>query len=624
MLKTLRSHIGRYRPASLRAALCTALEVVTDVLIPYVAAMLIDRGFSPSDPAAILRYGILMALLALLSLFFGIRAARLAAYAAAGFASNLRRAMFRRIQHLPFTAVDRYSTGGLITRMTTDVNNMQISFQQILRVTIRAPFCLLLSVAMALLIDVRLSLIFLAALAVLSAALFVILRRVARRFERVFRQYDTLNTHLRETLTAQRVVKAFVRENHEAQRFGRAADRLCRLFVRAENVMAWTHPLMNLAVYACMLLLSWLGARFIVGGTLTTGALTSLFTYTLGILMSLMMLSVIFVMLSMSAVSARRVTEVLKEEGAEGSEPSGASENLKPSEFSKYSESSGASENLKPSECSTPSAPSEHSNRLRVSASSSPSALPFPLTFRSVSFTYPSSAASALRDLTFTLPAAASLGILGGTGSGKTTLVNLIPRLLSPTTGTIFFGNTPLENLPAATLRRTIALVPQQSLLFSGTLRENLRWGNANATDDELTTALSLAAALDFVRALPHGLDTRVEQGGTNFSGGQRQRLCIARALLRRPALLILDDALSACDATTEQRILHNLFSRLPHTAKVIIAQRAATVAHCQNILLLHDGTLQAQGNHAHLLANSTPYRDLVRLQHTALADFDR
>lgn len=576
LLSTLLSRLGRYRAPALRAAGCSALEVAFDVLIPYATALLIDRGILAADADAVRRYGLLMLLLAALSLCCGVGAGRQAAFAASGFASNLRRAMFRNVQRLALADVERFGTASLVTRMTTDVNNMQISLQQILCVTVRAPLRLLLSVGMCLVIDARLSLVFLVALVVLAVALALILRRVTKRFAAVFAQYDALNGQVKENIGAIRTVKAFVREDYERRRFVASADKLYRFFVRAENLMALTNPLMNLVVYACLLALGWFGARFVVGGTLTTGELTSLFTYALGILTSLMMLSVIFVMLSMSAASGRRVAEVLvarpgMEEAAEAVE-------------------------------------AVADGRVEL---------------RHVSFAYPDSDVPALTDVSFALPAGASLGIIGATGSGKSTLAHLICRLIDPTGGAVLVGGRDVRTYSLDALRGAVSTVLQGDVLFSGTVLENLRWGAADASEADARVALAAADALDFVEALPLGPASHVEQGGANFSGGQRQRLCLARAVVRRPRVLVLDDALSACDAATQGRIRHALRTALPQSTLLVIAQRVSAVRACRRILVLDAGRVAGLGTHEELLRSSAVYREIAALQEEGMGDFD-
>ena len=588
MFRTLLRQVGSYRRASLLTPLFTAAEVVTDVLIPYVTAMLIDKGILVGDVQRIYGYGALMLGLAFLSLTFGILAGRSAATASTGFAANLRSAMYRNIQRFAFSDIDKYSTGGLVTRMTTDVNNLQNAYQQILRVTVRAPFRLVLSVVMCLVIDARLSLIFLVAIAVLGLSLYNIISRVARLFARVFEQYDALNRSVQENVAAIRVVKAFVREGYEAEKFSRAAEGLYRLYVRAESLMALNHPVMNLVVYGCIIALSWWGAHFIVGGTLTTGELTSLFTYVMSILQALMMLSMIFVMLTQSAASGRRVAEIIDER---------------------------------------PDIVNPVSAVTRVADGS--------VEFRDVRFDYESTAAatvrqqagvsrrSALYDVTFRIDSGQTVGIIGGTGSGKSTLVSLISRLYDVSEGAVLVGGRDVREYDLTALRTAVAVVLQNNTLFTGTVLDNLRWGNPQATLEECRHACRLACADEFVEQLPEGYNTRVEQGGANLSGGQRQRLCIARALLKQPHVLVLDDSTSACDTATDARIQRAFREELPGVTKLIIAQRISTVQHCDRILVLSGGAVAGFGTHERLLEENALYREIYDLQHTDLGDFD-
>ena len=553
----------------------TALEVVMDVLIPYVTAMLIDHGIMASDMAAVWRYGLMMIGLALLSLAFGIMAGRCSARASTGFAANLRRAMYRNIQTFSFADIDRYATAGLVTRMTTDVNNLQNAYQQILRITVRAPFRLLLSVVMCLVIDPRLSLIFIVAMVMLGGLLYTIITRVARLFQQVFERYDALNLSVQENVQAIRLVKAFVREKYESERFARAAEMLCKLYVKAEGLMAWNHPVMNMVVYGCIIALSWWGAHFIVDGTLTTGELTSLFTYIMSILQALMMLSMIFVMLTQSASSGRRVAEVIDHQASI----------------------------VNPS------------NPISTVADGS-------VAFHGVRFDYPTASAptathrrSALYNVTFSIATGETIGIIGGTGSGKSTLVSLVSRLYDVSQGSVTVGGRDVRDYDLKTLRSAVSVVLQQNTLFAGTIADNLRWGNPQATADDCRHACSLAQAEEFISQLPSGYDTRIEQGGTNLSGGQRQRLCIARALLKHPKILILDDSTSACDTATDVRIQRAFREELPGMTKMIIAQRISSVEHCDRIIVMDGGSVAAIGTHEELLENSTLYREIHDIQ---------
>ncbi len=588
MLRTLYNEIRQYRTASLLTPAFTALEVVTDVLIPYVTASLIDKGITAGDMQQVYFYGAMMIGLAFLSLAFGILAGRFSAYASTGFAANLRSAMFRNIQRFAFSDIDKYATSGLVTRMTTDVNALQNAYQQTLRMTVRAPFRLVLSILMCLVIDARLSLIFVVALVVLSFSLYHIISRVARLFQQVFVKYDELNQSVQENIVAIRLVKAFVREDYENRKFARAAEGLYRLYVKAESLMALNHPVMNLVVYGCIIALSWLGAHYIVDGTLTTGELTSLFTYVMSILMSLMMLSMVFVMLTQSAASAKRVAEVIEEEP----------------------------DIVNPAHAVT------------VIEDGS-------IEFRGVRFDYkappqlfpqgeePKSRKSALYNITFRIDSGETIGVIGGTGSGKSTLVNLISRLYDPTKGDVLVGGKNVLEYDLNTLRQAVSVVLQQNILFSGTILDNLRWGRPDATVEDCQWACRLACADEFIDQMPDGYNTHIEQGGTNISGGQRQRLCIARALLKQPQILVLDDSTSACDTATDAMIRQALHSQLPKMTKVIIGQRILSVRDCDRILVLDNGVVTGFDTHENLLKTNQLYQEIYAIQNEDIGDFD-
>ncbi|MCR4602574.1 MAG: ABC transporter ATP-binding protein/permease [Prevotella sp.] len=587
MLKTLYRQIGKYKLASVATPLLTALEVVMDVLIPYVTAMLIDRGIMAGDMQAVYKYGLMMVGMAFLSLFFGIMAGRVSAYASTGFASNLRRAMYSNIQTFSFQDIDRYSTSGLVTRMTTDVNSLQNAFQQILRVTVRAPFRLLLSIVMCLVIDPRLSLIFIIAMGVLGVSLYMIISRVARLFQQVYVKYDELNQRVQENVTGIRVVKAFVREDYENSKFARAADGLYQLYTKAESLMALNHPVMNMVVYGCIIALSWWGAHFIVGGTLTTGELTSLFTYVMSILQSLMMLSMIFVMLTQSAASAQRVSEVIEH---------------------------------------TASIQNPDQPLMEVADGN--------VEFRQVRFDYatpsdsssgkPQHRRSALFNVSFSIRSGETIGVIGGTGSGKSTLVNLISRLYDPTQGEVLVGGRNVREYDLTVLRDAVAVVLQQNTLFSGTVIDNLRWGRADATLDECRQACRMAQADGFIMEMPQQYDSKIEQGGINVSGGQKQRLCIARALLKRPKILVLDDSTSACDTRTDALIQQAFRQQLPQMTKLIIAQRISSVQHCDRILVVDNGMVTGFDTHEQLLKDNELYREIYEIQTSDKGDFDK
>ena len=586
MLKTLYQQIKQYRTAALLTPAFTALEVLMDVLIPYVTASLIDKGINAGDMENVYFYGAIMLGMAFLSLAFGIIGGRFSAYASTGFAANLRLAMYQNIQRFAFSDIDKYATSGLITRMTTDVNSLQSAFQQVLGISVRAPFKLVLSILMCLVIDARLSLIFLVALIILSFSLYHIISRVARLFQQVFVKYDELNQSVQENVTGIRLVKAFVREDYENEKFARAAENLYKLYVKAESLMAWNHPIMNMVVYGCIIALSWMGAHYIVDGTLTTGELTSLFTYIMSILMSLMMLSMVFVMLTQSAASAKRVAEIIEEEP-----------DIVNPEHPVFEIADGS------------------------------------LAFRNVRFDYVTNKdrrskveghkRSALFNINFNIQSGETIGVIGGTGSGKSTLISLISRLYDPTQGEVFVGGHNVKDYDLTTLRHAVSVVLQQNILFSGSVLDNLRWGNPDATLEECRKACQMAQADDFVSAMPEGYDTHIEQGGTNVSGGQKQRLCIARALLKHPKILILDDSTSACDTATDAKIREAFHTQLPDMTKVIIAQRILSVKDCDRILVMDNGVVTGFDTHENLLKNNTLYQEIYAIQNENVGDFD-
>ena len=588
MVKTLYRQIGQYWKASLLTPVWTALEVVMDVLIPYVTASLIDKGINAGSMENVYLYGAVMIGMAFLSLGFGILAGRSVAYAATGFAANLRRAMYRNIQRFAFSDIDKYSTSGLVTRMTTDVSSLQNAYQQILRITVRAPFRLVLSIVMCMVIDARLSVIFIVAMIILSFSLYNIISRVARLFQQVYVKYDELNQSVQENIQAIRVVKAFVREDHENQKFSRAAEGLYKLYVRAESLMALNHPVMNIVVYGCIIALSWWGAQYVVGGTLTTGELTSLFTYVMSILQSLMMLSMIFVMLTQSAAAAKRVSEVIEEQP-----------DIVNPENPVYDVADGSVE------------------------------------FRGVRFDYHQdertpltsqqrqSRRSALYNVSFRIDSGQTIGVIGGTGSGKSTLINLISRLYDVGLGEVLVGGRNVREYDLATLRNEVAVVLQKNTLFSGTVLDNLRWGKPNATLEECREACRLACADEFIDQMAEDYESRIEQGGTNVSGGQKQRLCIARALLKRPKVLVLDDSTSACDTATDAKIQRAFREELPDMTKIIIAQRISSVEHCDRILVMDNGVVTGFGTHEQLLMTNELYKEIYDIQTADRGDFD-
>ena len=582
MLKTLVKQIGEYRLASILTPIWTALEVSMDVLIPYVTASLIDKGITAGDMQNVYFYGTIMLGMAMMSMVFGILGGRCSAYASTGFAANLRSAMYRNIQRLAFSDIDKYALSGLITRMTTDVNALQSAFQQILGVSVRAPFKLVLSILMCLVIDARLSLVFLVALVILSFSLYHIISRVAKLFQQVFVKYDELNQSVQENIRAIRLVKAFVREDYENEKFARAADNLYKLYVKAESLMAWNHPIMNMVVYGCIIALSWLGAHYIVEGTLTTGELTSLFTYVMSILMSLMMLSMVFVMLTQSAASAKRVAEIIEEEP-----------DIVNPEQPVYEIADGS------------------------------------VAFRGVRFDYArptpgKSRRSALYNVSFDIKSGETIGVIGGTGSGKSSLVNLVSRLYDVTEGEVLVGGRNVKEYDLAALRNAVSVVLQNNILFSGTILDNLRWGNGEATEEDCRRACQMACADEFIDQMPEGYHTRIEQGGTNVSGGQKQRLCIARALLKQPQILVLDDSTSACDTATDAKIRKAIHTQLPDMTKIIIAQRISSVEHCDRILVMDNGVVTGFDTHDNLLKTNALYQEIYAIQEADMGDFDQ
>ena len=572
MLKTLLGQIGKYRRDTLLAPFFTALEVVMEVLIPFITASLIDYGIEARDFQKVLQYGGLMLLMAFCSLAFGILAGTCAAKASCGFACNLRDSIYEKIQEFSFSNIDKYSTAGLVTRMTTDVTNIQNAWQMILRIAVRAPLMLVCSMVMCFFISPRLSAIFLIAILFLGAILIFIMLKTTKIFDEIFRRYDDLNASVQENVSAIRVVKAFVREGFENEKFRNAADRLYRLFVKAEGILALNNPVMMLVVYGCIIALSWFGAQFIVAGNLTTGNLTSLFSYVMSVLMSLMMLSMIFVMITMSAASAERIAEVLNEV------PDLAS-------------------------------PEEPETALADGS----------IDFNHVSFSYQhGSGEETLHDIDLHIRSGETIGIIGGTGSAKSTLVQLISRLYDATEGTVKVGGLDVRDYDLETLRSQVAMVLQKNVLFSGTIKENLRWGNKDATDEELVQACRLAQADEFITQFPKGYDTYIEQGGTNVSGGQKQRLCIARALLKNPKILILDDSTSAVDTRTDALLRKAMREYIPATTKIIIAQRTASVEDADRIIVMEGGAINAVGTHSQLLAENEIYREIYTSQNKA------
>ena len=577
MLRTVLREVRQYKTALILTPVWTSAEVVMGVLIPYVTASLIDKGLNAGNLPAVYKYGGMMLGLAVLSLVFGILAGRFAAYSSTGLAANLRQAMYTNIQRFSFSDIDKYSTAGLVTRMTTDVSSIQNATQMLLRTSFRAPLNLVFSFAMCLFINRSLSLIFLAAMVFLSIALYLMISRAAKLFKQILLRYDTLNDVVMENVDAVRVVKAFVREDHEISKFDKAALELYTMSIRAETLMSFNHPLMNLVVYGCIMAVSWFGAHFIVEGSLTTGQLTSLFSYIMMVMNSLMMLSMIFVQLTQSAASVSRVAEVIEEEP----------------------------------DMANPEAP--------VTALKGGS-----IDFKNVYFSYKKGGDNALEDINLHIDSGETMGIIGGTGSGKSSLAYLICRLYDVSEGSVEVNGRDVREYDMDALRRHVAIVLQKSTLFSGTILENLRWGNPDATLEECVEACRTACAHEFIEAMPQGYDTVMEQGGVNVSGGQRQRLCIARALLKKPGILILDDSTSAVDTATDARIRESLRRRSPGTTTVIVAQRILSIKDADRIVVMDNGRINAVGTHAQLLATNEIYRDIYNLQTSGgEADFD-
>lgn len=577
MFKTLLKHVGEYRKSTILTPILSMLEVFMEILIPYVIALIIDRGISQGSLSNILVYGALMLVIAFTSLFFGVSAGRTAAKAATGFAANLRDAIYENIQTFSFSNIDKFSTAGLITRMTTDVTNVQNSYQMMMRIAIRAPLTLILSMVMCFTINVRLTLIFLAALIVLAIGLFSIMRMVMPVFKRLFERYDDFNASVQENVTGIRVVKAFVREDFEKEKFGKAAYQIYAISVKAESILAFNSPIMMTVIYTSMILLSWLGAHFIVAGEMTTGNLTSLFSYVMSMLMSMMMVSMVFVMLTMSLASARRIAEVLNEKA----------------------------------DITNPENPV-----MEVKDGS--------IDFNHVAFAYrQGTGENTLDDIDLHIKSGETIGIIGGTGSGKSTLVSLISRLYDVKSGDIKVGGVDVRNYDIEVLRNQVSVVLQKNVLFSGTVLDNLRWGNENATEEECRKACTLACADDFIQQMPEGYNTWIEQGGTNVSGGQKQRLCIARALLKKPKVLILDDSTSAVDTATDSRIRSAFRNDIPETTKLIISQRISSVRDADRILVLDNGKVNGFDTHEKLLETNQIYKEINDVQMQGNGDFD-
>lgn len=577
MVKTLLGQVKQYKKASLLTPLFTALEVVMEVLIPLVISLIIDRGIEAGNIQQIYFYGGIMVIMAMASLIFGILAGKYAASASSGLACNLREEMYGNIQRFSFSNIDKYSTAGLVTRLTTDVTNVQNAYQMILRMCTRAPLMLISAMVMCFFINTQLSLVFVAAIVVLGLALALIILKTIKIFDQVFKKYDALNESVQENVSAIRVVKAYVREDYENTRFTKAATNLYRLFVKAEGILAFNNPVMMFVIYGCILGISWLGAQMIIVGSLTTGELTAMFSYIMNIMMSLMMLSMIFVMVTMSLASCRRITEVLEEQAdiKDSARPVTAVEN-------------GS------------------------------------IDFEQVCFDYKKgSGKETLSDIDLHIRVGETIGIIGGTGSGKSSLVNLISRLYDVTDGRVLVGGRNVRDYDLEALRNQVSVVLQKNVLFSGTILDNLRWGNEQATLEECKHACRLACADTFIEQLPDKYDTVIDQGGTNVSGGQKQRICIARALLKKPKILILDDSTSAVDTATDARIRRAFISEIPGTTKLIIAQRISSVEDADRVLVMDAGRVNAFDTPDNLLKTNAIYQEIYASQLNGGGDFD-
>ena len=577
-MKTVLRQLGRFKRDTLLCISMAALEVVMEILLPFITAIIIDQGLEKADLPTVYRYGILMVVLAAMSLVFGALAGKFAASASSGLAANLREAIYNNIQTFSFSNIDKFSVPGLVTRMTTDITNVQNAFMMIIRIAVRSPLMLVFSYIMCLIISPKLSLTFLIAVVFLIAVLGAIMVVTLQIFNQVFRKYDDLNASVQENVSAIRVVKAFVREDYENDKFSKASRNLYRMFVKAEGLLAFNSPAMMLSVYFCIIRVSWLGAQFIVGGSMSTGELTSLFSYVMSLLMSLMMLSMVVVMISMSLASINRISEVLRE-----------IPDLKEPEQPVFQVADGS------------------------------------IDFDHVSFSYKhGSGKNALTDIDLHIKSGETIGVIGGTGAGKSSLVNLICRLYDVDQGAVRVGGTDVRKYDMESLRNQVSVVLQKNTLFSGTILENLRWGNPDATEAECVEACRAACADEFIDRFPDGYNTRIERGGSNVSGGQKQRLCIARALLKRPKVLILDDSTSAVDTATDAKIRQAFAQRIPGTTKIIIAQRISSVQDADRILVLDNGRIDGFDTHENLLKSNAIYQEIYESQVKGGGDFDQ
>ena len=575
MLKNVLKSVGEYKKETILSPVTVALEVLLEVLIPYFMAVLIDKGINTGDMTEIIKYGMLLVVLAMAALAFGALSGHYAAVASAGFAKNLRKRMFYKVQDFSFLNIDHFSTSSLVTRMTTDITNVQNAYQMIIRVAVRAPIMLIMAFFMAFKVNSELATIYLWVIPILGIALAFIMTHVHPIFVRVFKTYDKLNNVVQENVHGIRVVKSFVREDFEEQKFKKISSSIYKDFTKAEKMIAFNAPVMQICVYTCMILISWIGANLIVGGTMTAGELTSMFTYTMQILMSLMMLSMIFVITIMSKASVERINEVLIE---------------------------------------VPDIANPEKPVTEVTDGS--------IDFDHVSFSYSQNPEKlCLKDIDLHIKSGETIGIIGGTGSAKSSLVQLIPRLYDITSGTLKVGGRDVRDYDLEVLRDAVSMVLQKNVLFSGTIKENLRWGNPNATEEELIHACQLAQADDFIQTFPDQYDTYIEQGGSNVSGGQKQRICIARALLKRPAILILDDSTSAVDTKTDAMIQKAFIDEIPDTTRLIIAQRISSVQNADRIVVIDNGRIADVGTHEELLASSKIYQEVYYSQVKGAAD---
>lgn len=577
MLKTLASQIKEYKKASIATPIFMILEVIMETIIPLMMASIIDDGVSVGNAGHIYKMGALMLAAACFSLFSGFMGGKYGAKASTGFARNLRKAMYENIQTFSFSNIDKFSTAGLVTRLTTDVTNIQNAYQMLLRMCMRAPFSLICAMVMSFVINTRIATVYLIAVLLLGVILAVLLTRTTKYFNSIFQKYDDLNESVQENVSAIRVVKAYVREDHEKEKFTKASGNVYKLFTKAEAMICLNMPIMQFAVYACILVISWMGAHMIVSNTLTTGDLSMLLTYCMNILMNLIMLSMIFVMVTMSVASARRVAEVLNEK---------------------------------------PDITNPENPVMEVADGS--------IEFQHVDFSYRKDAKEpVLKDINLKIRSGETIGILGGTGSGKSSLVSLLSRLYDVTKGSVLVGGRDVREYDLEVIRNQVAVVLQNNVLFSGTILDNLRWGDKEATKEECMHACDLACASEFIEKLPKGYDTYIEQGGTNVSGGQKQRLCIARALLKKPKVLILDDSTSAVDTSTDARIRKAFAEEIPGTTKLIIAQRVSSIQNADRIIVMENGEINGFGTHEELLENNEIYRDVYESQTSGNGDFD-